>query len=1111
MATPEDLEANAEYIRMADKFVQVPGGKNCNNYANVDLIVDVAKRTKVHAVWAGWGHASENPKLPDALTKINVAFIGPPSAPMRSLGDKIASTILAQSAGVPTIPWSGSDVIVDLEDKKLVVINEETIRLACIDDPVQGLEIAKNIGFPVMIKASEGGGGKGIRKVLSESEFNIAFEQVKKEVLGSPIFVMKLASCARHLEVQILADKYGNAISLFGRDCSVQRRHQKIIEEAPVTIAPRETMAAMEQAAVRLAELVGYQSAGTVEYLYNLENDEFYFLELNPRLQVEHPCTEIVSGVNLPAAQLQIAMGIPLHFIKDIRNLYGVDPNGNSLIDFSFQNEDSFKVQKIPSPRGHVIATRITAENPEAGFKPNSGTLMELNFKSSSDVWGYFSVGVSGGLHEFADSQFGHLFAYGDNREQARRNIVMALKELFIRGDFRTTVEYLKQLLETTEFMTNDFNTDWLDVLISKNVEVEKPDELVAVICATVNRVVEQKKERRNCFMKMLERGQIPPKELLKSTFKVEIFYQNFKYDFSVSLGGPDIIHLVINGSVITVIYRELSDGGILVVFDGKSHTFYSKEEPQNTRLVIDGKTCSIGKELDPSHLRSPSPGKLVRFLVQDGAHLQKDDIYAEVEVMKMYLPLIVKDPGTIRLIKQPGSIIENGDLIAIISLDDPSKIKTALPFQKPIRMGPPFFAGDSPFQIFQGAKEKIDLILDGYEVFGIHREMVNAMSHAAEDPLLFRSEFHSVLSNFTGRLSPVEDKLFDSQISIHDIEKALEKLDSDFVKPLSAVLEKHKTNLKALVFNEFLEKYYTTEIVFDNDSEDVLLKLREKLKIEDLIRLVISHSNFVVKNSLILDIMKFIQEDWSDLYCPTLRKIASLNNEHLSQVALKAREVLLLANTRERRQIVDSTLQSCSDGFNLEILRPLIEINYSISDALFPHFFSSNRNISNAAMEVYNRRRYYNDISDITFGDREIKWIFDGNVGQMFIMNDLNGFENLKIRCRVAIIAIKMEEEDSEIINKLNILMSEHSDLKSRITFLVVKKNSFSYFTFQNGVEDISLRYVDPAMADHFELNRLENFDIKEVVTDNRQLQIFFATAKENKADRRIFIRAAV
>ena len=362
---------------MADQYVPVPGGTNNNNYANVELIVDIAKRMQVQAVWAGWGHASEYPRLPELLNKANIAFMGPPANAMWALGDKIASSIVAQTAQVPTLPWSGSGLICkDYEEGKgaQMKIAQDLYLQGCVSDVNQALASAQKIGFPVMIKASEGGGGKGIRKAESTDEFPQMFRQVQNEVPGSPIFVMKMASCARHLEVQLLADHYGNAISLFGRDCSIQRRHQKIIEEAPAGIAEPKVFAEMEKAAVRLAKMVGYVSTGTVEYLYDPVEKQFFFLELNPRLQVEHPCTEMVADVNLPACQLQIAMGLKLNRIKEIRLLYGENPLGDSEIDFENKARNR--------PWGHVIAARITSENPDEGFKPSSGTVQELNFKS---------------------------------------------------------------------------------------------------------------------------------------------------------------------------------------------------------------------------------------------------------------------------------------------------------------------------------------------------------------------------------------------------------------------------------------------------------------------------------------------------------------------------------------------------------------------------------------------------------------------------------------------------------------------------------------------------------------------------------------------------------
>lgn len=285
MATPEDIQSNAEYIRLADEMVQVPGEGNFNNYANVKLIVDTAERTQCDAVWPGWGHASENPELPETLskTKSKIVFIGPGAIAMDVLGDKISSSILAETAGVPTMPWSGSGLRCETHDKGdgSVHISEELYEKACIKDEESALQKAAQIGYPLMIKASEGGGGKGIRKVSNDDELKLGYAQVKAEVPGSPIFLMKLASQSRHLEVQIVADQYGNAVALYSRDCSVQRRHQKIIEEGPVTIAPRSMVEDMEKAAVRLTKSVRYCGAGTVEYLF--DSGKYYFLELNPR------------------------------------------------------------------------------------------------------------------------------------------------------------------------------------------------------------------------------------------------------------------------------------------------------------------------------------------------------------------------------------------------------------------------------------------------------------------------------------------------------------------------------------------------------------------------------------------------------------------------------------------------------------------------------------------------------------------------------------------------------------------------------------------------------------------------------------------------------------
>lgn len=211
-----------------------------------------------------------------------------------------------------------------------------------------------------------------------------------------------------------------------------------------------------------LARSVGYVGAATVEYLYSIQEGTYYFLELNPRLQVEHPVTEGITNVNLPSCQVMIGMGIPLYLIPDIRALYHEDPNGNSRIDF--------ETHPRKDPEGYVVAVRITSENANDGFKPTSGKIDELHMRPTSDVWGYFSVKSGGGIHEFSDSQFGHLFAKGQTRQEAIRSMVLALKEVKIRGEIRTTVDYIINMIQEPDFQLQRIHTAWLDNRIAQHV-----------------------------------------------------------------------------------------------------------------------------------------------------------------------------------------------------------------------------------------------------------------------------------------------------------------------------------------------------------------------------------------------------------------------------------------------------------------------------------------------------------------------------------------------------------------------------------------------------------------------------------------------------------------
>lgn len=1002
MVTPEDLKANAEYIKMADHYVPVPGGTNNNNYANVELILDIAKRIPVQAVWAGWGHASENPKLPELLHKHGIAFMGPPSQAMWALGDKIASSIVAQTAGIPTLPWSGTGLTVEWSEssqKKIINVPNELYERGCIQDVEDGLKAAEKIGYPIMVKASEGGGGKGIRKVNCADDFPNLFRQVQTEVPGSPIFVMQLAKHARHLEVQILADQYGNAISLFGRDCSVQRRHQKIIEEAPATIATSDVFEDMEKCAVKLAKMVGYVSAGTVEYLYS-QDGSFYFLELNPRLQVEHPCTEMVADVNLPAAQMQIAMGIPLHRIKDIRMLYGVQPWGDSPIDFE-------SLSNTPSPRGHVIAARITSENPDEGFKPSSGTVQELNFRSNKNVWGYFSVAAAGGLHEFADSQFGHCFSWGENREEAISNMVVALKELSIRGDFRTTVEYLIKLLETESFQHNSIDTGWLDRLIAEKMQAERPDTMLGIVSGALHVADVNLRNSVSNFLHSLERGQVLPAHTLQNTVDVELIYEGTKYVLKVTRQSPNSYVVIMNSSLAEVDVHRLSDGGLLLSYDGSSYTTYMKEEVDRYRITIGNKTCVFEKENDPSLLRSPSAGKLIQYTVEDGGHVFAGQCYAEIEVMKMVMTLTAAESGCIHYVKRAGAALEPGCVIGKLQLDDPSRVQQAelytgaLPSTQAVAL-----RGEKLHRVFHSTLDHLVHIMNGYclpEPFfsAKLKEWVERLMKTMRDPSLPLLELQDIMTSVSGRIPPAVEKAIKKEMAqyasnitsvlcqfpsqqianILDSHAATLNKKSErevfFMNTQSIVqlVQKYRSgirgHMKAVVM-DLLRQYLKVEIQFQNGHYDkCVFALREENKgdMVSVVNYIFSHAQVTKKNLLVtmlIDQLCGRDPTLTDELMTILTELTQLSKTTNAKVALRARQVLIashLPSYELRHNQVESIFLSAIDmyghQFCIENLQKLILSETSIFDVLPNFFYHSNQVVRMAALEVYVRRAY--------------------------------------------------------------------------------------------------------------------------------------------------------
>ncbi|XP_044511977.1 acetyl-CoA carboxylase 1-like [Mangifera indica] len=1005
MATPEDMRINAEHIRIADQFVEVPGGTNNNNYANVQLIVEMAEITHVDAVWPGWGHASENPELPDALNAKGIIFLGPPSTSMAALGDKIGSSLIAQAADVPTLPWSGSHVKIS-SDSCLVTIPDDIYRQACVYTTEEAVASCQVVGYPAMIKASWGGGGKGIRKVHSDEEVRALFKQVQGEVPGSPIFIMKVASQSRHLEVQLLCDQYGNVAALHSRDCSVQRRHQKIIEEGPITVAPLETVKKLEQAARRLAKCVNYVGAATVEYLYSMDTGEYYFLELNPRLQVEHPVTEWIAEVSLPAAQVSVGMGIPLWQIPEIRRFYGMQHGGGydawrktSVVatPFDFDKAESTR------PKGHCVAVRVTSEDPDDGFKPTSGKVQELSFKSKPNVWAYFSVKSGGGIHEFSDSQFGHVFAFGESRALAIANMVLGLKEIQIRGEIRTNVDYTIDLLHASDYRENKIHTGWLDSRIAMRVRAERPPWYLSVVGGALYKASVSSAAAVSDYIGYLEKGQIPPKHISLVNSQVSLNIEGSKYTIDMVRGGPGSYRLRMNESEVEAEIHTLRDGGLLMQLDGNSHVIYAEEEAAGTRLLIDGRTCLLQNDHDPSKLVAETPCKLLRYLVSDVSHIDADTPYAEVEVMKMCMPLLSPASGLIRFKMAEGQAMQAGELIASLDLDDPSAVRKAEPFHGsfPI-LGPPTAISGKVHQRCAASLNAARMILAGYE----HNidEVVQSLLNCLDSPELpflqwqeclavlstrlpkeLKNELESKYKGFEG-ISSSQSVDFPAKVlrgvleahllSCPEKERgALERL----VEPLMSLVKSYEGGRESharVIVQSLFEEYLSVEELFnDNIQADVIERLRlqytkDLLKVVDI---VLSHQGIRSKNKLVLRLMEQLVYPNPAAYREKLIRFSSLNHTNYSELALKASQLLEQTKLSELRSSIARSLSELEmfteDGESMdtpkrksainERMEDLVSAPLAVEDALVGLFDHSDHTLQRRVVETYVRRLY--------------------------------------------------------------------------------------------------------------------------------------------------------
>lgn len=417
VAVYSEVDVDSLHVQLADEAIRIGPASSTESYLKIDRIVSAAEVADVDAIHPGYGFLSENAHFADICANCNIKFIGPSADAIRSMGDKAKAREAAKKAGVPIVP--GSEGLID---------NEQ-----------EALRVAKKLGYPVMIKAVAGGGGRGMRSAHNDVSLVKGFYTAKTEAeraFNNPaIYIEKLIENPHHIEIQILGDQHGHVVHLGERECSIQRRHQKIIEECPSPFISPSLRKQMGKAAVRLAESVKYSNAGTIEFLVD-GHGNFYFLEMNTRIQVEHPVTEEVYNVDLVKLQLQIAQGEKLPFDQ------------SSLV-----------------PKGHAIECRINAEDPANNFRPSPGRL-DLFYPPGGRGIRVDSHAYSGyTIPPNYDSMIGKIIAFGHNRKEALDRMNRALSETIIMGA-KTTIPLQKQVLRDADFRRGQYNLEFLDKML---------------------------------------------------------------------------------------------------------------------------------------------------------------------------------------------------------------------------------------------------------------------------------------------------------------------------------------------------------------------------------------------------------------------------------------------------------------------------------------------------------------------------------------------------------------------------------------------------------------------------------------------------------------------
>jgi len=630
IAVYSEADANALFVQMADEAHLIGPAPARESYLRIDKIIEVAKQARAASIHPGYGFLSERAEFAEACAANGIVFVGPPASAIKAMGLKDAAKALVQQAGVPVVPgYHGAK-----------------------QDPDFLRQKAYEIGYPVLIKAVAGGGGKGMKRVEKAADFDAALESAQREAssaFGDPrVLVEKYILSPRHIEIQVFADAHGNVVHLFERDCSLQRRHQKVIEEAPAPGMTPDMRQAMGQAAVEAARAVGYVGAGTVEFIADaregLRPDRFYFMEMNTRLQVEHPVTEAITGLDLVELQFRAASGEKLPFTQDDLTI-----------------------------NGHAVEARLYAEDPEKEFLPSTGKLWALEFPEGEGI--RIDTGVEAGAEvtPYYDPMIAKVIAHGDTRDAALSKLAEALGQTIVAGP-KTNAAFLKKLCEAEEFRAGQFDSGFIDRnLEALGVGPQPIDEIAASFgaAALISREIDR--------LRMSEH--------LKSDEPSSPWSQPDGFQL---LGTRSVgMALRVDGERVDA--REVFSSehpGVSTVAVGESDPWADEqidrevEAPHGVYILRNGRQTLVQPydpfDVDLEHMdeggsvKAPMHGKLVAVFVQPGDKVEKGQRLAIVEAMKMEHVLVAPSDGEVaEIAAEPGVQVAEGARLIVLKAEE--------------------------------------------------------------------------------------------------------------------------------------------------------------------------------------------------------------------------------------------------------------------------------------------------------------------------------------------------------------------------------------------------------------------------------------------------------